>query len=220
MRRGCKRFVAIDSKSFDLAIVATAEDVLKISENGRGRRTSLLLLENLSVKNKGKRTFVIFPASWNERGWAKIFDALTEIVNLTFSGASGALGRPLQQVTLAHGVMPPLLPPPPPPGCWPSVVLTKIASVIQAYAIGQKKAKGRYRACLRASSLVSTQVYSRRNNFGNRRNRVHESKGSNSEGRVSICANWPPDSLFVHETSSPSSDEAKSLHPALVEAKI
>ncbi|KAJ8426381.1 hypothetical protein Cgig2_000576 [Carnegiea gigantea] len=122
MRGGYKRFVAIESKSFDLTIVGTAEDVLKISENGRGRRTSILLPEivalwllrawgrfyksnssnwcnqvrqgssiflleskrsragkflELSVINEGKRTFVIFPAGWNERGWAKIFDALT-----------------------------------------------------------------------------------------------------------------------------------------------
>ncbi|KAJ8425024.1 hypothetical protein Cgig2_007161 [Carnegiea gigantea] len=114
MRGGYKRFVAIESKSFDLAIVGTVEDVLKISENGRGRRTSLLLPENLalwllrawgrfckskspnwcnqmcrgsniflleskrsragnflqlSVINKGKRTFVIFLTGWNERGW-------------------------------------------------------------------------------------------------------------------------------------------------------
>ncbi|KAJ8422647.1 LOW QUALITY PROTEIN: hypothetical protein Cgig2_008998 [Carnegiea gigantea] len=126
MRGGCKRFVAIKSKSFDLTIVGIAEDVLKISENGRGRRTSVLSPENvalwagkflqLSVINKGKRTFVIFP---NERSWAKIFDALTEIVNLTFSSTSGALRRPPHQVTMAHGVAPPRppLPPPPPPGC-------------------------------------------------------------------------------------------------------
>ncbi|KAJ8430807.1 hypothetical protein Cgig2_006556 [Carnegiea gigantea] len=44
MRGGCKRFVAID-KSFDLAIVGKEEDLLKISENGRGR-TSLLLPEH------------------------------------------------------------------------------------------------------------------------------------------------------------------------------
>ena len=113
MRGGHKRFVAIESKSFDLTIVGIKEDVLKISENGRGRRTSVLLPENvalwllrawgrfhmskssnwcnqvhqgssiflleskrnragkflqLSVINKGKRTFVIFPAGWNERG--------------------------------------------------------------------------------------------------------------------------------------------------------
>ncbi|KAJ8421563.1 hypothetical protein Cgig2_025996 [Carnegiea gigantea] len=36
MRRGCKKFVAIESKSFDLSVVGTKEDILKISENGRG----------------------------------------------------------------------------------------------------------------------------------------------------------------------------------------
>ncbi|KAJ8432736.1 hypothetical protein Cgig2_015654 [Carnegiea gigantea] len=126
MRGGCKRFVAIESKSFDFTIVGTAKDVLKISKNGRGRRTSVFLPEHvalwllrawgrfykskssnwcnqvrqdssiflleskrnragkflqLSVINKGKRTFVIFPAGWNERGWAMIFDALTEILS-------------------------------------------------------------------------------------------------------------------------------------------
>ena len=38
MRGGCKRFVAVESESFDLAIVGIKEDFLKISENGRGRR--------------------------------------------------------------------------------------------------------------------------------------------------------------------------------------
>ena len=47
MRGGYKRFVAIKSKSFGLDIVGNAEDALKISENGRGRRTSLLLPENV-----------------------------------------------------------------------------------------------------------------------------------------------------------------------------
>jgi len=166
MRGGCKRFVAIESKSFVFSIVGTVEDALKISENGRGRRTSVLLpkhvavwllralgrfyksksanwcnqmrqgssiflLESkrnragkflqLSVINKGKRTFVIFPAGWNERGWAKIFDALNEIVNLAFTAASGALRRPPHQVTMAHGAAPPRPPQPPalPPGCYP-----------------------------------------------------------------------------------------------------
>jgi len=73
---------------------------------------------------------------------------------------------------------------------------------------------------LRASSSVSTQVYSRRNSFKYRRNRVRERKGSSSEGRVSVCANWPPDALFVRETGSHSSDEAKSFDPALFEAQI
>jgi len=99
---------------------------ISLLESKRNRAGKFL---RLSVKVKGKRTFVIFPAGWNESGWAKIFDALTEIVNLAFSGASGMLGRPLQQVTLAHGVMPPLLPPPPPPGCCPSVVLLEDQNV-------------------------------------------------------------------------------------------
>ena len=33
--------MAIESKPFDLAIVGTKEDILKISENGRGRRVTL-----------------------------------------------------------------------------------------------------------------------------------------------------------------------------------
>ncbi|KAJ8445788.1 hypothetical protein Cgig2_027869 [Carnegiea gigantea] len=73
---------------------------------------------------------------------------------------------------------------------------------------------------LRASSSVGTQVYSRRSSVGNTRNRVRESKGSSSEGRVSVCANWPPDALLVRETDSPSSDEAKSFDHALFEVKI
>jgi len=49
---------------------------------------------------------------------------------------------------------------------------------------------------------------------------VRESKGSSSKGRVSVCANWPPDALFVREADSPLLDEAKSLDHALFEAKI
>ena len=49
---------------------------------------------------------------------------------------------------------------------------------------------------------------------------MRESKGSSREGRVSVFANWPIDTLFVHETGSPSSVEAQSFHPALFEAKI
>ena len=48
MRGGCKRFAAIESKSFDFSIVGTAEDVLKISENGR-RRTSVFLPEHVGL---------------------------------------------------------------------------------------------------------------------------------------------------------------------------
>ncbi|KAJ8432118.1 hypothetical protein Cgig2_027306 [Carnegiea gigantea] len=49
MRGGCKRFMAIESKSLDFTIVGTAEDVLKISENGRGRRTSVFLPEHVAL---------------------------------------------------------------------------------------------------------------------------------------------------------------------------
>ena len=59
MRGGCKRFAAEKSKSFDLAIVGTAEDVLKISENGRGRRMQVLLPENVAL--------------WLLRAWGRFY---------------------------------------------------------------------------------------------------------------------------------------------------
>ncbi|KAJ8423540.1 hypothetical protein Cgig2_024257 [Carnegiea gigantea] len=71
---------------------------------------------------------------------------------------------------------------------------------------------------MRASRLVSTQVYSRCNSFGNRRNRLRDSNGCSSEG--SVCTNWPPDALLVCDTSSPSTDEAKCVDSALYDAKI
>ena len=71
---------------------------------------------------------------------------------------------------------------------------------------------------MRASRSVSTQVYCRRNSFGNRRNRVRESNGCSSEG--SVCKIWPLDALLVCDTRSPSTDEAKGVDPALYEAKI
>ena len=66
---------------------------------------------------------------------------------------------------------------------------------------------------MRASRSVSTQVYSRHNSFGNKRNRVHDSNGCSSEG--SVCKIWPPNALLVCDTSSPSTDEAKGVDPAL-----
>jgi len=48
MRGGRKRFVAIESKSFILEIIGRNEDLLKISENGRGRRFSIMLTEQVS----------------------------------------------------------------------------------------------------------------------------------------------------------------------------
>ena len=47
MRGACKKFLAIESKSVDLSVVGTKEDILKISENGRGRRFSILLPEEV-----------------------------------------------------------------------------------------------------------------------------------------------------------------------------
>jgi len=49
MRGGSKWFVAIESKSFDFEIVGFKEYVLRISENGRRRRFSLLLPEPVSL---------------------------------------------------------------------------------------------------------------------------------------------------------------------------
>jgi len=71
---------------------------------------------------------------------------------------------------------------------------------------------------MRASRSVSTQVYSRRNSFRNRRNRLGDKNGCNSEG--SVFTNWPPDALLVCDTSSPSTDKAKCVDPALYKAKI
>ncbi|KAJ8432672.1 hypothetical protein Cgig2_033998 [Carnegiea gigantea] len=182
----------------------------------------------LSVINKGKRTFVIFLAGWNEKSWAKIFDALTEIVNLAFLCTSGALRRPLHQVTLAHGVVPPPLPPPPPPpGCCPKYdfirepecFLCSVAYIAATKSLGKvneavqeplfsklmQMDRGKQKVItelgLRASSSVSTQ-------------------GCSCESRVSVYANWPPDALFVHDTYSALSDEGKSFDLTLFEAKI
>ena len=43
MRRGYKKLLAIESKSFVLSVVGSNGDILRISENGRGRRYSILL---------------------------------------------------------------------------------------------------------------------------------------------------------------------------------
>ena len=39
--------MAIESKSFDLNVFGNKEDILKILENGRGRRISIFLLESV-----------------------------------------------------------------------------------------------------------------------------------------------------------------------------
>jgi len=40
MKGGSKRFVAVESKSFDLVVEGRGEDVLRITENDRGRKLS------------------------------------------------------------------------------------------------------------------------------------------------------------------------------------
>jgi len=57
MRGSCKKFLAIESKSFDLSVVGTKEDILKISKNDRGRRFTILLPEEMVL--------------WLLRAWAR-----------------------------------------------------------------------------------------------------------------------------------------------------
>jgi len=49
MKGGYVRLVAIESKSFDLRVVGNNEDILKISEHGRGRRFSIFLPEPVAL---------------------------------------------------------------------------------------------------------------------------------------------------------------------------
>ena len=49
MKGGCERCVAVERKSFDLNIVGSKEDILKITENGRGRRFSMFLPEPVAL---------------------------------------------------------------------------------------------------------------------------------------------------------------------------
>ena len=152
--------MAIESKSFDLEIVGYNEDLLRISENGRGRRFSLLLLEQvsqwllrawgrfgkskspswfnqlrlgsgrflleskrnragrflqLSALKQGQRSFVIFPAGWNGRGWKKIFDAMKEIIYPHNKGPGALSAKSSAQGPLSVSVVPP----PPLLGCCP-----------------------------------------------------------------------------------------------------
>ena len=47
MKGGSVKVVGIESKSFELRVVGTYEDILKISEQGRGRSFSIFLPEQL-----------------------------------------------------------------------------------------------------------------------------------------------------------------------------
>ena len=147
---------------------------------------------------------------------------------------------------MAHGAAHrcPPLPPPPPPGCCPKcgfigepkhflpsvphVVATRPARIVKeadkelSLSRHMQVDRGKQRVFkepgMRASGVVTTQVYVRSNNVGNRRNRLGDSNGCSSEGNS--CTNWPPDALLVCVKSSPSSDEAKCVDPPLYEAKI
>ena len=115
MSGGRKRFVTIESKSFDFVFVGSKEACLQITEYGRGRRftivlpeevalwllrawsrfgqakslnwrnqcrrgSSIFLLESkrnragkflqLSVINRGRQSFIIFPGGWKGKGWS------------------------------------------------------------------------------------------------------------------------------------------------------
>ena len=49
MKGGCDRFVVVERKSFDLHVVGSKEDILKITESGRGRRFSIFLPEPVAL---------------------------------------------------------------------------------------------------------------------------------------------------------------------------
>jgi len=69
----------------------------------------------LSPIKQGQKSFIIFPASWNERGWTEIYDALKEI-SKPHSLRSGVLDTK----TSAQRSFPFCnMPPPPPMGCCP-----------------------------------------------------------------------------------------------------
>ena len=69
----------------------------------------------LSAIKQGQKSFIIFPASWNERGWTEIYDALKEIIK----PHSLRLGV-LDTKTSAQRSFPFCnMPPPPPMGCCP-----------------------------------------------------------------------------------------------------
>jgi len=61
MKGGRKRYVVIESKSFDLELVRSNVDFLRIFENGRGRRFSVLLPELAS--------------QWLLRAWGRFYNS-------------------------------------------------------------------------------------------------------------------------------------------------
>jgi len=69
----------------------------------------------LSALKQGQRSFVIFPAGWNGRGWEKIFDALKEIIYLHSKSSGAASAKSSAQGPLSLSVVPSPLP----FGCYP-----------------------------------------------------------------------------------------------------
>jgi len=49
MKAGSARAVVVESKLFDLRVVRSNEDILKISEQGRGRTFSIFLPEPVAL---------------------------------------------------------------------------------------------------------------------------------------------------------------------------
>jgi len=61
MRRGRKRFAAIESKLFDFVIMGIKEDFLQITEHGRGRRFTLVLPKQVAL--------------WLLKAWSRVCNA-------------------------------------------------------------------------------------------------------------------------------------------------
>ena len=72
----------------------------------------------LSVTKEAFRTFIIFPAGWNEQGWIKIFQSIEEIMGQApLEPALQQKGSILHSEPKSYGVGPP--PPSQRPGCCP-----------------------------------------------------------------------------------------------------
>jgi len=73
----------------------------------------------LSVTKEGYRTFVIFPAGWNDKGWGRIFTAIKDIVGQSSVEPNvNPKGNGYQLLKAKRGDVG--APPPPPPlGCCP-----------------------------------------------------------------------------------------------------
>ncbi|KAJ8444554.1 hypothetical protein Cgig2_000833 [Carnegiea gigantea] len=134
----------------------------------------------LSVINNGKRTLLSSHHAGMRGVGQKSLTLLLRLLISTFLGSAGALSRPLPQVTLADGVVSPPPPPPPPPGCCPKcgftgepecflplvphdVATTPSRNVIEAAKVDRGTQRVVTKHGVRATSSVSTQVYSRRN---------------------------------------------------------